>query len=126
MTRGTKGLVCLDFDGVLNAYQGWATDMHLTREPVRGSREFVKKLIEAGYDVVIYTCREAKSVYAWLRDNNFPVITVANHKPAAQIYIDDRGYRFDGDWEAAFNAIPRNPWWGSEIWTPELPGERDE
>lgn len=111
--------VAIDFDGVLNEYHGWVSDRGLTRGPVPGAREFVQRCIDAGFEVVVFTCRDTESVQQWLEANGFPALTVTDHKPIAMVYIDDRGFRFTGDWEAAFDAITQAPWWGRELWTPE-------
>jgi hypothetical protein len=121
-----RGTVALDFDGVLNEYHGWFTDRNATRGPVPGALEFVQRLIEHGYDPVIFTCREAGSVRDWLAANGFPPLPVTDTKPIAGIYIDDRGYRFTGDFEAAWQALSDPPWWGTELWVAPDPEETEQ
>ncbi len=52
-----RGIVAIDFDGVLNEYHGWFVDRNATRGPVPGALEFVRRLIDHGYEPVIFTCR---------------------------------------------------------------------
>lgn len=103
--------VAIDFDGVLADYHGWKDEDTLD-PPMPGVREFVQRVWEAGYQVVIHTTRKPDRVYQWLADYGFPIeIGVSNRKPKAMVYIDDRGFRFTGDWEAAFQAIEQPTHW---------------
>jgi hypothetical protein len=50
-------------------------------------------------------------VQQWLHEQDFPSqVEVMQEKPPALVYIDDRGFRFTGDWEAAFQSVTMAPW----------------
>ena len=107
--------VAIDFDGVLADYHGWKGENTLD-PPFPGAQEFVLRVLEAGYQVIIHTTRNPGRVRQWFYNYRFPVglaqaITVSNTKPKAMVYIDDRGFRFTGDWEAAFQAIEQPTHW---------------
>ena len=104
--------VCIDFDGVLAQYDGWRGETH-TGLPIPGARDFVRRLVDEGFHVVIHTTRPADVVRNWLVEHGFPMVDVSAVKPPALVYIDDRGHRFDGDWESAYQAIYKRPWWRS-------------
>jgi len=104
--------VCLDFDGVLADYHGWKDEDTLD-PPYPGAKEFVERVLAAGYAVVVHTTRDPDRIWNWLGENCFPVfnVDVARRKPKALVYIDDRAFRFTGDWDAAFEAIRQPPHW---------------
>lgn len=109
-----KGTVCIDFDGVLSAYKGWKGPEH-TEPPVPGAKEFVQRLIDEGYKVMIHTTRDMDVVSEWLSNYDFPEeVVIVNYKPPALVYIDDRAHRFDGDWDSAYRAIHQKPWWANK------------
>jgi len=106
--------VCLDFDGVLADYHGWK-DEDMLDPPYPGAREFVARVKAAGYYVVIYTTRNPHRIVSWLIEHGFPQVSVQEgRKPKALVYIDDRGHRFTGDWDAAFRAITQPTHWEEE------------
>lgn len=97
----SEKVIALDFDNVLHNYTGWNNGKLNT--PIEGAVEAWYKLYEAGYTLVIFTCRDdLENVRAWMhRHFDFerhighfyePVIT--NKKPLAIAYIDDRAIRF--------------------------------
>lgn len=47
---------------------------------------------------------------AWLEKYGFPPVPIAEEKPAAQLYVDDRGFRFAGRWPTAYEAKSWRPW----------------
>jgi len=98
--------VCLDFDGVMNTYSGWKGEDELF-EPREGLGDFLRKLQSAGFNVVVHSTRPAEKIKKWLgeRGLNNLVYSVVDKKPMAVCYLDDRGIRFDGDFDAAFEAI---------------------
>jgi len=103
--------VCLDFDGVLAEYHGWNSKNTLGN-PFPGARIFVEQVMAAGYDVVVYTTRRVEVVADWLNLYGYPLaVGVVTDKPRAMVYIDDRGFRFTGDWGAAFRAITQPTHW---------------
>jgi hypothetical protein len=103
--------VAIDFDGVLADYHGWKNEDTLD-PPFPGAQAFVAKVVRAGYQVIVHTTRNPDRVRQWLADWDFSFpVTVSNRKPKAMVYIDDRGFRFTGDWEAAFQAIEQPTHW---------------
>jgi len=98
--------VALDLDGVLNPN----LTESLTEKPVPGAQQFVRRLMKEGYDVVIFTHRAvepdgALETMEWLRKHDFPQLPVTAVKPACRAYIDDRCYRFEGDFDSAMAFI---------------------
>lgn len=91
--------ICLDFDGVLHRYKhGW-TGTKAQEGPVEGALEFVEWAVDQDFEIVIYSCRDARDIAAWLREHGFPELRVVREKPAAMLYVDDRGYRFAGKFD---------------------------
>ena len=56
--------VCIDFDGVLNTYDGWKGEDELfnPREKVEW---FLKQLRQAGYEIVIHSTRTPSKIRKW-------------------------------------------------------------
>lgn len=104
-------IICLDFDGVVNDYQGWRDEGFdvILDEPKPGAVEGIKALRAMGYRVVIHSARTGyeggiRCIKFWLEKHGIVVDDVAEHKPVALIYVDDRGMRFT-DWGVNFNGI---------------------
>lgn len=104
----TKKTICVDFDGVLNEYNGYEEGN--LGEPLTGSKEFIKELRKK-YKVVILTSRQKEQVIDWLNNNGFPSMKVTNRKIPAVAYIDDRAIRFNGSYTPAlYEAVNLKPY----------------
>lgn len=131
MDRGgrIKTTVCVDFDGVMTDYNGqWEQEHYF----LMGAIEFLERLIDGGYEVVILTARTEFYPLVTRFGRASPllktalvegVMRITNVKPPAIIYIDDRAYRFNHDFDAAFDAIHTPCWWEDKPdarsgWTP--------
>lgn len=98
-----KYTIAVDFDGVIHSYTSpWVAPDVIPDPPVPGAIDWLNE-IDAKLTVVIFTTRGAtlegrSAVRNWLWDNGATLdeIRVTAEKPAALLYIDDRGYRFDG------------------------------
>lgn len=97
--------VAVDFDGVLNTYDGWRGRYELF-EPRLGAGLFLSRLNEK-YDVVVFTNRDVDSVWRWLEEYNLVcyVKDVTNVKPRAFVYVDDRACKFVGDYERTLEEV---------------------
>jgi hypothetical protein len=99
--------ICLDFNGVLDMYQGWKGPDYMY--PMRpGAKEFLMKLNQLEYNVIVLTATaDRNKVWSWLIDNgiNNLVYDVTNVKPPAMVYLDDRGVTFNGSFDEALEAI---------------------
>lgn len=97
--------ICVDFDGVINTYEGWNGEEELYN-PRDGAAEFLGWLGEK-YRVCIYSTRSADSIYEWLNIHGLLSLVddVSNSKPRAVAYIDDRGFRFNGCFNEMKNLI---------------------
>lgn len=96
--------VAVDFDGVLNTYSGWRGEEELF-EPRVGVELFLSELSE-DFEVVVFTCRDKRLVWDWIVRHGLSLYVsyVTNTKPRAFLYIDDRGYQFDGDFGRALRV----------------------
>lgn len=114
-----KKTIALDFDGVLHDYtKGW-TGIIPEGKPIPGSLDFVKKILSMNYNIIVFSARLSeknsyKEMKKWLKEYDFPDLELSNEKPNAEIYIDDRGYRFDGNFKNALDYIKpekMKPWY---------------
>jgi len=106
--RENNNQIAIDFDGVIHKNSLGFHDGTVYDEPIQGSLEAVKSLVERGYEVVIFTCKAkpdrplvngktgAELVWEWLEKNNFSeyIKKVTSEKPRAVAYIDDKGIKF--------------------------------
>ena len=117
-----KPKIALDFDGVLHDYSGW-NGVIPTGPPVDGALNSVNWLLNHGFDPFIMSTRAQEpggreAIQSWLAEHEFPVLEVTHHKNHAELYVDDRGFRFEGpqSWEALLVFLQENPIpgrWGS-------------
>lgn len=109
-----KKTICVDFDGVLNEYDGYEEgDLG---EPLTGSKEFIKELRKK-YKVVILTSRQKEQVIDWLNNNGFPSMKVTNRKVPAVAYIDDRAIQFKGNYKKVISRLKNfKPYWAKEYY----------
>ncbi|HUU95301.1 MAG TPA: hypothetical protein VM487_06155 [Phycisphaerae bacterium] len=111
-------LVALDFDGVIHAHtHTYHRPDHIPDSPTTGALQAVLAYRAAGFEVVVHTTRAkdprgAEAVAAWLLAHGFPSdIRVTATKPAATIYVDDRGLRFTGsNWPTVQDVLCFRPW----------------
>lgn len=110
--------VCLDFDGVLHAYDtGWQDAAIIPDPPVDGAIAAVYGYLDEGLTLAILSVRSSlpggiQAMREWLDKydaeyryqhkipDDVPLLTariyMPDHKPAAKLYVDDRGFRFEG------------------------------
>jgi len=96
----------IDFDGVIHAYgRGWH-DGTAYDGPIPGAQSALDQLTEAGWEVVIFSTRDAEQIRQWLVQHGFPAYRVTNVKEPAQFLLDDRAIRFER-WSQAMADIRR-------------------
>lgn len=107
-----KPTVCLDFDGVIHSYtSGWVGYTEIVDPPVGGIYEALSS-IHADYRIVICSSRAQTSngmnaIKDWLIHYNLYqfIDEITAVKPAAFVYVDDRGLTFDGNATTLYNKI---------------------
>lgn len=100
--------IAIDFDGVIHRFDKGFHDGTCYGEPIEGSLEAIKKLSKK-FNIIIFTAKAKPSrplvqgktgtelVVEWLIKHNVMqyVSEVTAEKPRSQVYIDDKGYRFE-------------------------------
>ncbi len=114
--------ICIDFDGVIHDYsKGWQ-GIDVFDKVLPGASEATHQLHEAGYMIIIYTTRnDTPALREFLSKNNiyFDYINYNPYQPKgselgkvkADIYLDDRGVCFTGNWDEALHKIFRFKTW---------------
>src|SRR3990172_5727426 len=105
----TQKIIAVDFDGVIHRYRNGWQDGSIYDIPTNGSKVQLRRLVEKGYEIVIFTTRlnsemgddinlEKKKMDEWLKVNGFKkgvhYHNITALKPKASFYIDDRAIRF--------------------------------
>lgn len=112
--------IFVDFDGVLNSYQTpFTTPTHLPDPPIPGAIEWLEELVK-NFHVTIYTTRMLQGVAQaalvdWFLRNGLPMHTIDKMsfscvKGGADVYIDDRAYRFEGVYPTVEELKTLKPW----------------
>ena len=99
-------VIAIDFDGTV-------VDHEFPRigalKP--GAREALQAFRKAGHKIIIWTCRHGaheKEVRVFLTENDIPFDTINNpimgadlgtRKVYADLYIDDKGIRYEDNWD---------------------------
>lgn len=120
MATERKKVLAIDMDGTLLQYDGWKGDAHYG-DPIPGMREVLQRVREAGWYIVIWTTRSGGGAirqHLARHDIPFDYINKNPHGPPgaspkifADVYLDDRALRFDGETEGlAEKILSAVPW----------------
>jgi hypothetical protein len=95
-------IITLDFDGVLNKYDGWK-GYYAHFDPRDDAIQFLRALKKFGYYIVVTTARPDDNLWTvqeWLERHDMAqyVDLVTNKKVPSQVYFDDRAVQFFGDY----------------------------
>ena len=92
--------ICIDIDDTIcNSSEDYSKC-----RPKPGAIEALTRLKQDGNFIILHTGRHinhAKITIEWLREWFIPFDHVMFNKPPAELYVDDKGYKFEG-W-AKFN-----------------------
>ena len=108
--------VCIDFDGVIHDYSSGWQGIDVFDKVLSGASEAMHKLHDAGYIIIIHTTRnDIPALRDFLNKNDICFDYINNNpyqpkgseygKVKADVYLDDRGVCFTGDWNDAIDKI---------------------
>lgn len=106
--------IAIDFDGVIGQYRNGWQGVAPTEPPQEGAVEFVRWLLDRGYEVFVFTTRARydggmQAIREWMRSYLFPDIPITGEKHPADLYIDDRALRFNGNFNEVYDYLIANP-----------------
>jgi hypothetical protein len=96
--------IAVDFDGVIAEYDGWKGTGVLGR-PRNDVVEALRALHAEGWKIIIHTTRGKMEISHYLTQHHIPHHEVNRNsdyrtlgvKPVADVYWDDRAFRYSGD-----------------------------
>ncbi len=121
-TQTEQKILAVDFDGTIVHYEAWMGRGQFG-QVVKGASEFIAKLKDEGWTIIIHTCRpEVKEVREFLIEEGISFdhvnyspkneeLGLSPHKVAASVYLDDRAVCFNGNWKKAYKQVKRFQRW---------------
>jgi len=123
----SRGRIALDFDGVIHEHLSpFEHPEKIADGPVAGAFDFIRSAVAAGREVVILTARmndhasrdramTDDAIRTWLEAHGLEEaivdrLKVTHEKVGADVYIDDRGWRFDGRWPSLAEIDALQQW----------------
>ncbi len=121
----TQQTICLDFDGVVHMYtSGWKGADVIPDPPVPGAFEFINDCLDLDYRIAIFSARSHQeggipAMVQWFEKhaNKEFIIPISltqlffpKEKPPATLYIDDRGFHFEGQFPTMEFIKNFKPW----------------
>lgn len=103
--------ICFDFDGVIHSFVSpWLGDAVIPDPPVAGCRETLALIKNIGAAIVVHShrCRSLagrEAIAAYMGRHQMIVDEIVEHKPVADLYVDDRAVPFQGGWQEILAAI---------------------
>ena len=96
--------LAIDFDHVIHL----PSEGGKMGDEVGGAKSAIRKLRnEDGHKIIIYSCKPPEVIEPWMRNHDIPFDRITTMKPNADIYIDDKGFRFQS-WNLTLAALPWN------------------
>jgi hypothetical protein len=123
-----RKIICVDLDGTILTWYVGKWDGNKYGKPVPGAKEFLKRLIDDGWWVIIYTCRGERNKvsetllsygiekglhYSDINRRKDVLKGTYKGKIGADVYLDDRAICFEGNWERAYNQVTNFKTWES-------------
>ena len=119
-------VICIDLDGTIIHYYKGKWDKTKFGKPVQGVKKFLLELMKDGWWIIIYTCRNDRNkigetllYYGIKKGVHYSAINRRKNvlegtykgKCGADIYLDDRGLCFTGNWKKTYKQIKNfKPW----------------
>lgn len=121
MTWDGKKTLCVDFDGVIHLFEGEWKGLHIIEDNPHPDAFKALEQYLTRFHVHIYSARSASpegiaAMKDWFRKHGCNEETIeklqfSEKKPSASVYLDDRGWRFTGDFptvDQLYNFVPWN------------------
>jgi len=111
--------ITLDFDGVLNKFDGW-TGEYEQYEPSKLAVYLLRKLRSMGYTIIVCTARPTDnlpSVWLWLEEHGMAkyIHKLTNIKEPTAMYVDDRAVLYNGNVDVLLSTIKSfKPHWETD------------
>lgn len=113
-----KYSIAVDFDGVIHQYVSqWVDEHTIPDPPMPGAFAWLRQMVEH-YRVIVYSSRlpaGLSEMGRWFEENGGQDLLERLEfwdkpgKPTALIYVDDRGFRFEGAFPT-LEQIRTRPW----------------
>jgi hypothetical protein len=103
--------ICLDFDGVIHSFTSqWINEDDIPDKPITGCQEALASIKAMGAHIYIHSTRchcqsGRKAIADYMTKHHLAFDEIVEHKPIADLYIDDRAILFTGDWQKVMVAI---------------------
>ncbi len=110
--------IMIDLDGVIHKYSKGFKDGTIYDSPINGAKEAIDELRNNDYEVILFTARLSPTsnghdevnkqrimIKKWLKKYRIKVDGLTSEKLQAELYVDDRGVHFNGDWNKTLNEI---------------------